>query len=121
MRKRIYHINTKTTEDPGSFFHGILSHPLIIGLWVLGTLLVSIQLIHSAITSKQIIKNRVRQEELLKEEEKRGLELMRTYDETNTDFAKEKIIRDELHMQKPGETILQLPSSPSPSPFITND
>lgn len=41
---------------------------------------------------------------------------------TESDFAKEKIIRDELLLQKPGEIILQLPSnlppepSPSPSP-----
>lgn len=34
----------------------------------------------------------------------------------SSEFAKEKIIRDELLMQKPGEFVIQMPPIPSPSP-----
>jgi cell division protein FtsB len=38
----------------------------------------------------------------------------------DSDFAKEKIARDELLMQQPGEIIVQLPPLPSPSPVVTS-
>jgi cell division protein FtsB len=34
-------------------------------------------------------------------------------------FEKEKVIRDELNMQKEGETIIQLPNLPTPTPYPT--
>ncbi len=36
--------------------------------------------------------------------------------DTRSDFVQEKITRDELLMQKPGEFIVQLPPLPSPNP-----
>ncbi len=51
-------------------------------------------------------------------------ELKQELEFSNSNFAKEKIIRDELLMQKPGEYVLQIPASlpepaaapPSPTP-----
>jgi cell division protein FtsB len=51
--------------------------------------------------------------EKLSREEKRALELIERLNKADTPFAKEKIIRDELQMQRPGETVLQIPH-PSP-------
>lgn len=34
-------------------------------------------------------------------------------------FEQEKIIRDELNLQKEGETIIQLPGFPTPTPYPT--
>ncbi len=45
----------------------------------------------------------------LEEEEKKALELIDKLNKADTPFAKEKIIRDELQMQKPNETVIQIP------------
>lgn len=97
-----------------SLFWQILLHPAVIFLWILATLFASIQLLSSAITSRTVLDEKARQERLLKKEEQKGFDIIEKVEEAQTDFAKEKIIRDELHMQKPGEKVLQLPSTPAP-------
>jgi cell division protein FtsB len=52
----------------------------------------------------------------LAQEEKEALELIDKLNKADTPFAKEKIIRDELQMQKPNETILQIPKEASSEP-----
>ena len=45
----------------------------------------------------------------LETEEAKALELIQKLEEVDTPFFQEKIIRDELELQRPGETIIQLP------------
>ncbi len=45
----------------------------------------------------------------LAQEEKKALELIEKLNTADTPFAKEKIIRDELQMQKPSETVILIP------------
>lgn len=47
----------------------------------------------------------------LKEEETRALDLIDKLNKADTSFAKEKIIRDELQMQRPDETLLEIPKN----------
>lgn len=114
MRNPINHHLSPTAHHRTGIFWQVLLHPAIIFLWILATLFASIQLISSAFSSRTVLDEKALQERLLKKEEQKGFDIIQKVDEAQTDFAKEKIIRDELHMQKPGEKVLQLPSSPAP-------
>lgn len=74
---------------------------------------VGISLIRSGLQARRAFEARRQAEASVHEKEVKGLELMEQLKEANTPFATEKIIRDELNLQLPGEVILQLPS-PSP-------
>ncbi len=92
-----------------------LTHPLIIGIWTLACLFVGIGLIRSGLSVRQVVERKTQAEEQLSTEETRGMQLIQELEESNSSYAKEKIIREELRMQLPGETILQI-ASPSSTP-----
>lgn len=92
-----------------------LTHPLIIGVWTLACLFFGIGLIRSGLSVRQVVERKTQAEEQLSAEETRGIQLIQELEESNSSYAKEKIIREELRMQLPGETILQL-ASPSSTP-----
>ncbi|MBP9700292.1 hypothetical protein KBD71_03345 [Candidatus Woesebacteria bacterium] len=92
-----------------------LTHPLIIGVWTLACLFFGIGLIRSGLSVRQVVERKTQAEEQLSTEESRGMQLIQDLEESNSSYAKEKIIREELRMQLPGETILQL-ASPSSTP-----
>ncbi len=96
-------INTKNT---GSFF----TQPAVLVLWAILCLIIGISLLHSGFMSRGILSKKAEAQKKLEEEEKKSLEMSQELEKATSDFAKEKIIREELRMQKPGETILQLPS-----------
>lgn len=58
---------------------------------------------------RQSLTRQQQSHERLKEEERKALELIEKLNKADTPFAKEKIVRDELQMQKPDETVIQIP------------
>lgn len=101
---RTFKRQLKATPHQPSF----REHPLFLLLWVVIMSVVAWKLIQSA---RDIWSNASRtqliQEKLTKEEQK-NLELMKRLEEADTPFAKEKMIRDELNMQRPGDTTLHI-------------
>lgn len=91
------------------------SNPFFLTLWVVGCILVGIRLIHSGLETNQAFSAKRQAEDRLAQEEKKGLELFKKLENSESSLEKEKRIRDELNMQKPGEIILSIPS-PSPTP-----
>ena len=92
-----------------------LTHPVILGVWTLACLFFGIGLIRSGLSVRQVVERKTQAEEQLSAEEARGMQLIQELEESNSSYAKEKIIREELRMQLPGETILQI-ASPSSTP-----
>ncbi len=88
-------------------------HPLFIAGWIGVCFLVGLSLIRSGLQARNAFVAKQQAEANLHEKEEKGLQLMEQLKEANTPYAQEKIIRDELNLQLPGEVILQLPS-PSP-------
>lgn len=93
----------------------ILSQKWVLILWICGCILLGVQLIRSALTTKNAFFAKSQAEERLKKEEETGFSLMEQLRNAQSPLEKEKRIRDQLNMQKPGEIILSIPS-PSPSP-----
>jgi hypothetical protein len=89
------------------------THPIILMSWTIVCLLIGGSLIRSGFQARSAFEAKRLAEDNVKEKEKKGLELMEQLKRSNTPYATEQIIRDELNMQLPGEVILQLPS-PSP-------
>lgn len=83
--------------------------PFGLVIWVSFCLFVSIGLWQSVSAMRQSLTREQQAKNRLKEEEKRTLELIEKLNKADTPFAKEKIIRDELQMQKPDETVIQIP------------
>ena len=102
------HTVPNSFETP-RWFH----HPLFSVLWIGACVLLGFSLIRSGLQARNAFETKEQAEANVREKEEKGLELMKQLQEANTPYAQEKIIRDELNMQLPGEVILQLPS-PSP-------
>lgn len=99
-----------------------LSHPLALCMATIIVIMLSI-------STKNSVQNYQKTSETIKKIELENsklssniADLKQKTDYSQTDFAKEKIIRNELLLQKPNEYIIQLPEnmppvpSPSPSP-----
>lgn len=95
-------------SDGSSIIVAVLHSPLVIIFWWIFCISASVLLVRSGIAALSRLEVRTQAEAALKEEEARGLELMQKLEEAKTDFAKERIIRDELGLQKPGEEVLQI-------------
>ncbi len=93
----------------------ILSQKWVLILWICVCILLGVQLIRSALTTKNAFFAKSQAEERLKKEEETGFSLMEQLRNAQSPLEKEKRIRDQLNMQKPGEIILSIPS-PSPKP-----
>ncbi len=103
-------------KKPSSLFEFLL-HPFVIGLWILFCILSGISLIRSGLLSQRVLEQKKAAQEELEKEEEKGIQLIEELQKANSSTEKERIIREELRMQKPGEVILQLPTT-SPSPAI---
>lgn len=108
MRPNRRQTATSSFQSP-SWVH----HPAVLTAWVILCILVGGSLIRSGLQARTAFEAKRKAEANVQEKEKKGLELMEQLKEANTSFATEKIIRDELNLQLPGEVILQLPT-PSP-------
>lgn len=98
----------------------IILHPITIAIWIVVCLGLSFSLWQSVATMNQSQQRLADEQQKIKNEEQKGLELIDKLNKADTPYAKEKIIRDELDMQRPGETVIQLPTSPAaPSPSPT--
>lgn len=99
-----------------------LSHPLVMCLAVIGVIIFSL-------STKNTIQNYQKTSQTIDKIEAENKKLNQNIAEleqkkaySQTQFAKERIIRNELLLQKPGEFVIQLPEnlpappSPSPSP-----
>lgn len=78
-------------------------------LWGLVCLFISIGLLKSVASMRLSLTREQQAKARLALEEKKALELIDKLNKADTPFAKEKIIRDELQMQKPDEMVLQIP------------
>jgi cell division protein FtsB len=85
---------------------------LIIG-WAILCFLLAISLIKSALGVKTAFTAREKAATVLKAEEQKNKELREKIQHAQDPLTQEKMIRDELNKQKPGEMILLLPS-PTP-------
>lgn len=84
-------------------------HPLFLFIWILVCGFFSWGFLSSIQAMKESMNREKQAQSRLKEEEKRALELIDKLNKADTPLAKEKIIRDELQMQRPGETIIEIP------------
>lgn len=102
-----------------------LTHPLVIALLTLAGLIFSYSLTTNLHRTRSSTEHLSVLEQEVEEMASETLELEERAAKAQSQEAQEKIIRDELLMQKPGEVIVQLPEinrsdlplpSPSPSP-----
>lgn len=84
-------------------------HPFFLCAWVVLCALLSWSLWRSVDAMTQSIQRQEQAKQKLKEEEAHALDLIDKLNKADTSYAKEKIIRDELQMQLPGETVLEIP------------
>lgn len=89
---------------------GLWSHPLALLLWSILCLIIGVRLLRSALSARQAFSTKTQAEQILQDEEKKGAKLMEQVNQADQALSQEKIIRDELNLQKPGEIILQLPT-----------
>ena len=97
------HLHTKERTSSWLF------HPVVLFTWILLCGFFSWGLWQSVAAMRQSLDRQAQAEAKLHEEEKRALDLIDKLNAADTQFAKEKIIRDELQMQRPGETVIQIP------------
>lgn len=97
----------------------LLFHPLILLLTILTTGFLCLPLIRNILFQiRQQDNSLIVEKEVIKIQEE--VETLRKNVETQQQsFYQEKIIRDELQMQKDGEKIIQLPTLPTPTPLPT--
>lgn len=88
----------------------VLFHPFVLSLWVIGCLALSFTLLRSMIQIHTNLGLLPQAKQRVQQQEQQGLQLVRQLQEADSPLSQEKIIRDELGLQKPGETVLQLPS-----------
>ena len=100
-------------NEPPSLIARIFSNRFFLVLWIMGCIVLGIRLIRSGLETKQAFLAKQQAEDRLKQEEKKGVELMEKLNKIQSPLEQERRIREELNMQKPGEIILQLPS-PTP-------
>jgi cell division protein FtsB len=106
--KRRHHFKAKSVDTVSSLSR-YLSHPISLVLWIGVCVLISASLWNSI---RQMEQSKHREDDVnakIKLEETKGLELIDQLEKADTSYAQEKIIRDQLGLQKPGETILQIP------------
>lgn len=84
-------------------------NPILLLLWILLCIGLSISLWITTIQTRSATDRLDAAQQKVKAEEQRGFTLIQKLNEADSNYAKEKIIRDELGLQKPGETILQVP------------
>ncbi|HSW89436.1 MAG TPA: septum formation initiator family protein [Patescibacteria group bacterium] len=111
-RKKIYHQKLSTPNKKGISW---LDRPLVAIALTILTVILAISFLD---TLAQLRLSHKKLEEAQNEVDKQRqieTDLEQKLQNLNDPFYREKIIRDELNMQKPGEVILQLPS-PSPTP-----
>ncbi|OGJ37577.1 MAG: hypothetical protein A2383_00980 [Candidatus Pacebacteria bacterium RIFOXYB1_FULL_39_46] len=87
----------------------IISHPLVIVVLTVLAVLFIFSLRKTAQKSQIAIENVAILEESIQDLANQIEKERELIDYSNTDLAKEKILRDELLLQKPGEYVLQIP------------
>lgn len=97
-------------SSSSSFLFRLLFNPIIILLWAIGCSFAGISLLRSAFTTNSAFEQRTRLEKEVELEMEQTKQLEQQLKEADTPLFKERIIREELGLQKPGETVLQLPS-----------
>ena len=103
--RRALRFQTKNTSKPASTL-------LVVG-WAVLCFLLGIGLVQAGLKTKNAFVARQKAEEALEVERQKNKDLQQKIQDAQEPFSQEKIIRDELNMQKPGEVILLLPS-PTP-------
>lgn len=102
-----YRPHVRTTQP--NTLKRILFSPAGLLVWIVVCIFVSGRLWQSVGDMRQSLTRQQQSQERLKEEERKALELIEKLNKADTPFAKEKIVRDELQMQKPDETVIQIP------------
>jgi hypothetical protein len=90
-------------------FRDIILHPITIAIWiVLCTGLSAI--LWRSMQQMNLSAQRIQDaQKHVQQEEQKGLELIDKLNTADTPYAKEKIIRDELNLQRPEEKVIQMP------------
>lgn len=83
---------------------------LFVLIWVFFCLVVGIRLLYASRTPQKTLETARSAQELLQTEKEKQRALLDEREKANTPFTQEKIIRDQLLLQKPGEIILVVPS-----------
>lgn len=86
------------------------THPLFLIFWAVACVGLGIQLLTSALQARSVLSTREKAKQELQTAEREGFQLIEQVEHSSSSYAQEKIIRDELNLQKPGEIILQLPT-----------
>lgn len=87
----------------------LLKHPLAIALFTLVCLVFSFSLYRSTEQVRQSQDYLIAMEQETIELETSVSQLAEKVEQSSTPFAKEKLIRDQLLMQRPGEYVVQVP------------
>lgn len=88
----------------------VLLHPIVLLVWAMVWLTLSGLLVRSGLSAQNALEHKVKAQERLKKEEQKTQKLLETLEEVNSPLHDERVIREELNLQKPGEVILELPS-----------
>lgn len=86
-----------------------LFSPFGLIIWGSFCLLISFGLFKSVLAMRSTLLREQQAKARLEQEEQEALEIIEKLNRADTPFAKEKIVRDELQMQRPGETVIQVP------------
>lgn len=80
-------------------------------IWIIISVFILIALAQNIIHAKQSDKRLRELEERNREKQEQVILLEKKYEKINDPYEKERIIREELNMQKPGEVILGIPET----------
>lgn len=103
---RTQHVLRKTPLQEKS---SIFFHPFLLLITILLTLIISVSLIKSIIALREKRKILQEKQSEIRQLEQENRDIQQEIEKRNSDFYKEQVIRDELNMQKEGETVIQLP------------
>lgn len=90
----------------------IINHPLIILVITIFAILVIASQFRTAQRSGESAESITTLEKEIETQQQKVQELERLVNESQSDYSKEKILRDELLYKKPGEIIVQMPKPP---------
>lgn len=100
----------RSTSLVNSSVGNLLRHPLLVVAWILFCLITGVQLIRSGLRTRGVLEKKQDAQDALNKEEQKALKLIQELERTSGKEYQERIIREELRMQKPGEVILQIPT-----------
>lgn len=102
-------LRKKHEKSSSSWIVSLLFSPLGLFFWIIFCTILSVGLWNSFQNMKHGLVRYEQAQEKLRQTEQKTLKIIEKLNTAQTDFAKEKIARDELQMQKPGETIYVVP------------